>query len=298
MFTNLQVYRLAQNWACSIEDLEQQLERLRFIECPSNQPSSRGWVNSSKESGLVLSQGKQWLLTLMHQERLLPGDVVKEAVQKRIQEIEDKERRSPGRKEKREIKERVVEELLPTAFLRSRKTQVWIDPVDRWLVINAATPAKADLVLESLRQSLDIFPAKPLHTNQSPQSGMAGWLSANEAPGAMTIDRNCELAEVGESQGKIKYTNITLDHEEIKGHLSEGKLPVSLAMTWDDRLSFILTHQMSIKKLTYLDIIKEEADQNADAAGILSDFALMTGELRRLLPVLVDALGGEVTENA
>ena len=70
-----------------------------------------------------------------------------------------------------------------------------------------------------------------------------------------------------------------------------------LALTFDDRISFVLTEKLEIKRIDFLDVVKEKLDeQGAEDARALFDagFALMTGELGRLLPALLEALGGEL----
>jgi len=74
-------------------------------------------------------------------------------------------------------------------------------------------------------------------------------------------------------------------------------MPTRLALTFDDRVSFVLTEKMEIKRLDFLDVVKEKVDASgAEDARALFDagFALMTGEIALLLPALVEALGGEM----
>jgi len=94
----------------------------------------------------------------------------------------------------------------------------------------------------------------------------------------------------------VRYVRHPLDGDEVKAHLAAGKLPTRLALTWDDRISFILSEKLEIKRLAFLDILKEEAEKSAEHADeqFDADFALMTGELARFLPALVEVLGGEV----
>lgn len=126
---------------------------------------------------------------------------------------------------------------------------------------------------------------------------MADWLASGEAPTGFTIDRECELKAVGEEKAAVRYTKHPLDGEaieaEIKEHLAAGKLPTKLALTWDDRISFVLTEKLEIKRLAFLDLLKEEAGKSEVDEQFDADFALMTGELQRFLPQLVEALGGE-----
>ena len=83
---------------------------------------------------------------------------------------------------------------------------------------------------------------------------------------------------------------------EIGQHIAAGKVVTRLAMTWGDKISFLLNEKLQIKRLTFLDILKESADsqaENEDERFDL-DFTLMTGEVARLLDDLLEALGGEI----
>jgi len=299
-FRNLQVYRLPAPWAMSLDVLEQKLARGPFIACPSNQPASRGWVPPRRDGALVFSLGRQWMIALSVEQRLLPSSVVNEEVKERAEAIEAQQGYAPGRKQLKELRERVTEELMPRAFTRRRTTYVWIDPQNGWFCVDAASPAKAEEVIGHLRHCLDEFPLTMLHTKLSPQTVMADWLAGGDAPAGFTIDRDCELKAAGEEKSAVRYVKHPLDGDEIAGevkaHLASGKLPTKLALTWDDRISFVLGEKLEIKRLAFLDLLKEEAEKSAERADeqFDADFALMTGELGRFLPALVLVLGGEV----
>lgn len=302
-FKNLQLYRLPTPWSIDLAKLDEQLARGEFVKCPSNQPLSRGWVAPRKDGALIYSNDRQWLVALAIEQRILPSSVVNDETRERAEQIGEQQGYAPGRKQMKEIKERVTEELMPRAFTRKRTTFVWIDPQAGWFVVDAGSPAKAEEVIEHLRHCLDDFPLKPLHTQLSPQSAMADWLAGGEAPAGFTIDRDCELKAIGEEKAAVRYVRHPLGDEvsgEIKSHLAAGKLPTKLALTWDERISFVLTEKLEIKRLAFLDLLKEEAEKSAEHADeqFDADFALMTGELARFLPQLVEALGGEQVESA
>ena len=297
-FKNLQIYRLPTPWAVDLAKLDEQLARGEFTRCPSNQPMSRGWVSPRKDGALIYSNNRQWLIALAVEQRLLPSSVINETAQERAEQITDQQGYAPGRKQMKEIKERVVEELMPRAFTKKRTSFVWIDPHNGWFIVDAGSPAKAEEVIEHLRHCLDEFPLKPLHTQLSPQSAMADWLAGGDAPAGFTIDRDCELKAIGEEKAAVRYVRHPLEGDEVKAHLVAGKLPTRLALTWDDRISFVLTEKLEIKRLAFLDLLKEEAEKSAERADeqFDADFALMTGELTRFLPQLIEALGGEQSE--
>ena len=297
-FRNLQLYRLPTPWAIDLASLEEQVARGPFVKCPSNQPLSRGWVSPRRDGALVFALDRQWLLALAVEQRLLPASVVIEEVKERAEAIEAQQGYAPGRKQLKELRERVTEELMPRAFTRRRSTFVWIDPQNGWLCVDASSPARAEEVIEHLRHCLDEFPLALLHTQVSPASAMADWLAGGDAPAGFTIDRDCELKASGDEKSAVRYVRHPLEGDEIKTHLASGKVPTRLALTWDDRISFVLTEKLEIKRLAFLDLLKEQAERSAEHADeqFDADFALMTGELSRFLPQLVEALGGEVAE--
>ena len=301
-FKNLQLYRLPTPWNIDLAKFEELLGRGPFVKCPSNQPTSRGWISPRKDGALVFSLGGQWLIALAVEQRLLPSSVVNEEVKERAEGIEAQQGYAPGRKQLKELKERVTEELMPRAFTRRRSTFVWIDPVNGWFVVDASSPGKAEEVIEHLRHCLDDFPLTMLHTQISPVTAMADWLAGGDAPAGFTIDRDCELKSSDEEKAAVRYVRHALDGDDIeaqiKTHLAAGKLPTKLALTWDERISFILSEKLEIKRLAFLDLLMDQAEKTAEHASeqFDADFALMTGELARFLPQLITALGGEVVE--
>jgi recombination associated protein RdgC len=302
-FKNLQIYRLPTPWNIDLAKLDEQLNRGGFARCASHEPMSRGWVAPRKDGALIYSSNRQWLISLAIEQRILPSSVVNDEVKERAEALTESQGYAPGRKQLKDLKERVTDELMPRAFTKKRTTPVWIDPQNGWFIVDAGSPAKAEEVIEHLRFCLDEFPLKPLHTQLSPQSAMSDWLAGGDAPAGFTIDRDCELKAVGEEKSAVRYVRHPLNDEvsaEIQAHLAAGKLPTKLALTWDERISFVLTEKLEVKRLAFLDILKEEAEKSAEHADeqFDADFALMTGELTRFLPALIAALGGEVAEAA
>jgi recombination associated protein RdgC len=79
-------------------------------------------------------------------------------------------------------------------------------------------------------------------------------------------------------------------------HLQQGKLPTYLAMTWADRVSFVLTDDLKIKRVKFLDVDAATSTGTAgdsDEDAFDANAALATGELSQLMGELLDALGGE-----
>ncbi|MDR2165632.1 MAG: recombination-associated protein RdgC [Zoogloeaceae bacterium] len=301
-FRNLQPYRLPRPWDIAPDVLEARLQRGLFHPCGSLDAISRGW-SSPRDAGLVHAVGGHWFLQLTVDERLLPAAVVRQEVTERAARQAEAQGYPPGRKTLREMKERVIEELLPRAFTRRRRTHVWIDPGNGWLGVDAGSLQKAEEALEALRDCLDGLPLALARTRVSPATAMANWLASGEAPAGFTIDRDCELKSTSGEKSVVRYVRHPLDGggigDEIRAHLSAGKSPARLALTWDDRLSFLLTEKGEIRRLAFLDVVREETDNLENAEDIFdAECALQAGEFARFLPALFEALGGEIAENA
>ena len=295
-FRNLQIFRLTDEWDFPSATLAERLQRGVFRSCSATEMQSLGWLPPRGEPGeLVVAVDRQQLICLGVEQKLLPGSIVRQYAQERLAEIEEAQGYKPGRKQAAEVRDQITFELLPRAFVKRRLTYAWIDPVGRWLVIDASSPAKGDEFIEHLKESLDTLPLHLVRTQLSPGAAMTDWLAGGEAPAGFTIDRDCELRASNEERATVRYARHILDEEDVRRHISAGKAATRLALTWNDRVSFVLTEQMQVKRVAFLDILKEEAGRRVEGGDDLfeANFALMSGELTRLLADLVAALGGE-----
>ncbi|MCK9200579.1 MAG: recombination-associated protein RdgC [Gallionella sp.] len=295
-FKNIFVYRLPADWAITEAALQEKLALKQLQPCSGLEKQSRGWVSCRGDDRLVLSANQQILFSLGVEQKLLPASVINRFAKDRVADIEAQQGYKVGRKGMKEIKESVTDDLLPRAFVLQRATYAWLDPINGRLIVEAASSAKADELLEQLIKSVDDLPLKPLNTEMSPVAAMTDWLSSGNAPAGFTIDRELELRATGESKATVRYANHALEGDEILAHIAAGKRVTRLGMTWNDRISFVLTEQLQIKRLEFLDIIKEESTMLADSEDELFylDFTLMTGELAKMLTDLIEALGGEL----
>jgi recombination associated protein RdgC len=267
-----------------------------FQGCGATDRNARGWVPPRGEDGeLVFSVARQQLIALGIEQKLLPVSVVRQYAQAKLEQIEVAQGYKPGRKQRREITDQVETELLPRAFVKRGLTYVWIDPVNRWLLVDASSPTRADEVMEQLKLSLGELPLTLVKTQLAPATAMTQWLAAGAAPGSFTIDRDCELQAAADERPAVRYVRHSLDSDEVRNHIASGKSATRLALTWNDRVSFVLTEQMQVKKVSFLDMIKEDAERQAENADDLfaANFTLMSGELSQLLAHLVEVLGGE-----
>jgi recombination associated protein RdgC len=296
-FKNLVIYRL-HDWSVSASELEDKLNRRPLLPCGNFDMQSRGWVQPAHEARLLYTQNQQHLLALGVEQKLLPASVINQTTKDRAKQIAEEQGFPVGRRQMRELKERVAEELRARAFCRRRVTHAWIDTVNQRMLVNAAGTNRAEELLETLRETLGTLPATLLETNKPPTVAMAAWLMLGDAPGHFTIDEDLELQSPQENKAIVRYVRHPLEGKDIQSHISAGKHATRLGLTWSDRIALLLNDELQIKRLQFLDILKEataEASESADEQFAI-DFALMTGELAKLVTELIVELGGEKEE--
>lgn len=293
MFKNLIVYRIAPGWQADLTALEEALARTPFQECGATQEQSSGWVPPRGEAHgpLAESVGGQWILRFMTEAKMLPATVLARKVKEKAAQIEQQTGRKPGKKESKELKDEAKLDLLPMAFTKQGSTWVWMDREAGLLVLDTGAQGRADEITSLLVEQLPGLSLALLDTQTSPQAAMAHWLLSQEAPAGFAVDRECELKAADESKAVVRYARHPLDIEEVQAHIQAGKLPTRLAMSWDERVSFVLTEGLQLKKLAFQDSVFE--GQTQDDAGFDADVAIATGELCKLIPDLIAALGGE-----
>jgi recombination associated protein RdgC len=300
MFKNALVYRIEHWDPPALSVLEERLSSHRFVECGATQPESAGWVapRGDKHAALAESVAGQWVFQLCIETKAVPGSVVKQEVNAKLDAIEQQDGRRPKGKQVRELKEAVVHALLPRAFPKRSDVRIWLDAAAGFVWVGTGSTKKADGVVTRLIELLGGgLKLNLVQTELSPASAMAMWLAEKEAPAGFSIDRECELKQPDSEKATVRYARHGLEIDEVGEHIRQGKLPTQLAMTWANRVSFVLTETLTLKKIQLLDVVLEGSGVDAanggpDDAGFDADVAISTGELRQMLPALIEALGG------
>jgi len=299
-FKNLSLYRFTQPFTLGAEELDAHLARKVFRPVSELEPSFTGWVPPLGRDGaqLVHVTGGYVMVCARKEEKVMPSAAIKDAVEARARAIEEREGRRLRSKQRAELKDDVIFEMLPRAFTRSSASFAYLDAAGGWLVVDAGSNRKAEDIIGLLRDTLGSLPVMPLTVAQAPSVVMTGWLTTGDLPPDFQIEDECDLLDPGEDRGTVRVRKQDLSSDEIRGHLEAGKLVTRLALTFDAHLSFVLDQSLTLKRLKFLDVVQDaarEVDAETAAERFDADFAVMSLELARFLPRLAEAFGGEAT---
>lgn len=285
--------------------LEEILQKAKFTHCGATQEESFGWIPPRGNKSTLLAEpvGAGVILRLCIERRAVPPSAIKDEVDAMVEKY--KEQTGADRvsgKVKKDFKEEAIQTLLPRAFTKRSSMTIWIDPASKFVVVDSGSLAGADKVVSQFVSALaeipDALPSgaliNPIQTRVQPSAAMAHWLQTQEAPVAFTVDRDCELKMPDDLKSTVRYSRHTLEINEVADHIIAGKLPTMLTMTWNDRVSFVLTDASTLKKIDLLDVVLDgQGASGKDDDGFDTDAAIITGELTAMLPALIAALGGE-----
>ena len=292
-FRNLTLFRFPAS--LNFDDLDTGLSEFILKPVGALELSSRGFISPfgrGDQESLSHRIGDAIWVTAGTEDKILPGSVVNDMLQKKLQEIEDKEGRKLGGRARKRLKEELIHDLLPRAFVKPGRTDAFIDGREGFIAIDTSSRKTGEAVVSDVRHALGSFPALPLNAEIAPRSVLTGWIAGDPLPQGLSLGDECELRDPIDNGAIVKCQRQELESDEIARHLEAGKQVTRLALTLDDRVSFVLGDDLVIRKLKFLDGAVEqlESGNNDDfRAELDARFALFSAEVRRLFLTLEPA---------
>ncbi|WP_199098986.1 recombination-associated protein RdgC [Dyella sp. ASV21] len=221
-------------------------------------------------------------------QRVLPAAAVNAEVEKKLRKVAEEEGRGIGRKERRRMREDVLNAMLPHAPVMPRRVSAWLDTANGWLVVDTSSRRVAEMVVTALREVFGSFPAVPPAPEESPRVLLTDWLANDTLPSAIALGDECELRDLATATGAmVRCRNQDLDSEEVKEHLRNGKQVFQLGLVFAERMELVLSEFLAIKGLKPLDILTDTREQaESDEDQRRSDLTLATLEVGQLLSFL------------
>lgn len=284
----------------SAEDLAEKLEAQRFSPCSSIERERHGFVPAFEQESLVRKVKDVFWMQIMSEVKPVPGSVVKRLLREKIAEVEKEELRKVPKKEQKELKEIIIDELVANAVPVQSTLTIMLDPTAKLMVISSTSNKKVELTMTLMLRCLDKLNMSRMHFAKTIQGQMSELL-LDEDSSIFKTDSSLVLKGPGSPAASVRFTQHSLAGPEVITHLNAGLRPVALELSWMDRLSFVLTDNFEIKKLTFLELVTSEFEsaQPEDPEELIDAMLMIqTGELREMVAELTAWFGGVADESA
>lgn len=263
-FRNLTLFRfppiMADELRASIE-LEEKLGTEVLLDIGPGQMSCAGFVPSFSHSGALqlcepLGSGDATLMTIGLHERLLPSSVISKAVAERIAEYEEQSGRKPNGKERRRMRDEATAELMPRAFVRTRRVRGYVDLQTGWVVIDTSSRSLAELWVSLVREALGSFPAVPVHS-ESPRTLLKAMMYGEVSEPDFELGEDANLADLGDVAGRVTLRGQDLSSAEARAHLETGAIVTALGLNFAGRCTFMLRDDLSLRSFRLTDTVAD-----------------------------------------
>lgn len=299
MFKNVIAFRLA-SFDLSAEDLEEKLKDSAKKPLGPQEMSRMGFTSpfGRQSDMLVHAANGCYLMCLSKEEKIIPGPVVKELLEEKMEAIEHEQDRKVRGKEKAELKEQIILEMLPQAFSKTSKTFGYVDTTNMMLVVDAGSFKKAEDFGSFIRKAIGSLKARPIAVEQNPGFVMTSWLKETvDVPEEFVVGGEASLVDPGEDGGTINVKNIELVSEEIQNHLDNGMMVKQMGVSFDNKLSCVLTDEVQIKKIKFGEEVNEkidETDAEDQMARMDATFTIVSETIAETVAAVIKAFGGEL----
>lgn len=236
LFTSLMAYAVTHDLDLpELDELNDALAQKAHRAPAPTEISTLGFIPPVGERGSFVEKVSPGVLyiALKHTERVLPSYVVREAVLERIRKIEEEQMRRVYAKERNQIKDEVIIDLLPRAFPKHRRTDILITP--HVIFVDSTSRKRSEMVLSYLRQTLGGLGVTPFGTNSRPIERMTHWVLHQERPSEYLLQ-----GESFKSQGiydeteSLSGSGIDLSDDEDLLAALHNRVVTELALTWID----------------------------------------------------------------
>jgi recombination associated protein RdgC len=294
MFRNARLYRFTGPWPASEEAVSAALSAASFEPCGQFTELTLGWEAPAPEPANTLSRrvsGAE-LLQLRCQSRLLPAAAINEALEPRVEEFRERMGQPPTRMEQRRLKQETRDSLLPKALLRSERTRGCLLISEKVLVIDAATPNKAERFLDAMRGPLGRVEAVPL-TFKRPVGNLLNRIFLGDAPPGISLGNECKMHDPSDKRASVRWVDMDLTDAGIRRHVREGMTLSHLKIEFDNVMSCVIDDNGALSKLRLMGMdAKDDSAEEEPLARFDAELVLFSGTIRNFIAALARNLGG------
>ncbi len=267
-----------------LEGLEETLSQAKFLPVGQAEMLSSGW-SPVLEGRFLFRSHDHILLNFTVEKKTIPGSAVKLALAEKLVEVTKAQGFAPGRKQAKELKEALVDELCARVLPIRKTVGVWIDVKQARVIIDTTATKVMELIHRAL---VSVSGVELGDVEKWPGRLMPAWAAdPDDLPEGYTVDDAIQLEYPGERGTTVAFKKADLSKASVLIHIADGACVTSMAMTFNDRISFTLMPITQLRGVTALDVLKnDQVERDVDA--FENDFILMTCEQQALITSLIN----------
>lgn len=241
------------------------------------------------------------LLAVNFAERMLPGKIVRQRVAARVKEIEEGEQRKVYAREKQQLKDSVIAEMLPHTFIDQKVIHVLIQ--GPYIIIDTTSAKKGEDILCLLREALGSLGVRPVTVENTPIQTYTDWFTGREKPEKFYLTGDFKAISNDDEIDSLNGKGTSPETEGLSDLVAEYQrrvvvLGLSRETGTNESLTFNVNEMLGIKGVKWPDSIVDmaAADAGEDAnkyTMFRATILLLATEIQNLMVDLLSALGGE-----
>lgn len=178
--------------------------------------------------------------------------------------IEKDEGYKLSRQFKNEIKQNIIDDLLPNALTTRTYSHAVFN--SQFALVYESSPKKAENFISKMREALGGLACKTIQTKMPPKVVMTNWVLRGEVGTDFQLDNYCLLKGVGVAAPTIKIQNKDLNSDEVQNHIKNGLEVKELGLIWREQIAFVLTENFTLKRIQFLDVLQDKVEEFHNSA--------------------------------
>lgn len=276
-----------------VDRLSGELQKFPFVPCSGSEKDRSGWT-AFPDDAYARKVDRYFLMTHIIEKKSVPPAVLKEAIKEDVERYKNMAGQEPKGKLLRQLKDEALARLLPRAFPKRTLVPVWFSNNGQLVLVGSTSASAVKVVLNALNRVGLWGDVRMMNTEESPSKMMTDWLLGDAAHG-FTVDDACELVQrLDGKKPTVKFASHNLDGSHVTDHIKDGKVPASLALTFNSKLSFVLTDQWMLKSMRVIDAGHDDVLVNEDDPQASEDanFLISAEVANDAILSLAEAMGG------
>lgn len=209
-------------------------------------------------------------------DRILPSSAIKKALKEKIDLIETRQARTVGRKEKQELKQQIIDDLLPKTLTKESIVYCYTDKKARYLFIGATGKRAEETVTLLVNACGRDFVFKPLVFNDA--EGFMSRLLRNDSEGGFEVGSSVKL---NRNNGKATISHADLSESDVQKLCHSARIE-KISMSWEEQLDLNFDAKGLLGGIRMLDVLQDGEEEGQDAMQVIliEKLCMLTDALR------------------